>query len=312
MRRGSQIFDAVQRFFGTGGFPLFSLCFLFFYELLLIGLLLAPGGPSGLGAFADDFRVWCFGYDPATGHLQWSFVLSMMGPPVMLGAMLALLWWEPLRGALVRPATVSRHALAAAASVAAVAAGFVFLGAEPAQGELPFPAEGLRTAHKPPQLRLVNQRGEPVDLAALRGQVVILTAVYASCPHTCPQILAQAKRAIASLSDEERESLRIVAVTLDPAKDTPEALADLATRHGLDAPLYNLVTGEPSEVEAVLDSMGIARERDPQTGMIDHANLFLLLDRGGRIAYRLTLGDRQERWLASALRVLVKEGDHAS
>jgi protein SCO1/2 len=150
-----------------------------------------------------------------------------------------------------------------------------------------------------------------VDLAALRGQVVILTAVYASCPHTCPQILTQAKRAIASLSDEERESLRIVAVTLDPAKDTPEALADLATRHGLDAPLYNLVTGEPAEVEAVLDSMGIARERDPQTGIIDHANLVLLLDRDGRIAYRLTLG-RQERWLVSALRVLVKEGDHAS
>ena len=312
MAHGSRAFDGAQRLFGTGGFPLFSLCFLFFYEVLLIGLLLAPGGQSGLGAFADDFRVWCFGYDPATGHLRWSLVLGMMGPPIMLGALLALVWWGPLREALVRPVALLRHASAAAALVAAVAAGFVLLGAEPVQGELPFPAEALRTAHKAPELRLTNQRGEVVDLASLRGRVVLLTAVYASCPHTCPLILAQAKRAIGALTAGEREHLRIVAVTLDPSNDTPQVLADLASRHGFDAPLYNLVTGDPAEVEGVLDSMAIARQRDPQTGVIDHANLFLLLDRDGKIAYRLTIGDRQERWLASALRVLLKEGDHAS
>ena len=43
------------------------------------------------------------------------------------------------------------------------------------------------------------------------------------------------------------------------------------------------------------------------TRMIDHANLFLLLDREGRIAYRLSLGDQQERWLVTALQVLLRE-----
>ncbi len=41
--------------------------------------------------------------------------------------------------------------------------------------------------------------------------------------------------------------------------------------------------------------------------MIDHANLFLLVDRAGRIAYRLTLGERQQRWLTSALEFLLRE-----
>jgi len=44
--------------------------------------------------------------------------------------------------------------------------------------------------------------------------------------------------------------------------------------------------------------------------VIDHANLFLLLDRNGKVAYRLGLGDRQERWLASALRILLQEPTH--
>ena len=67
---------------------------------------------------------------------------------------------------------------------------------ETAQGELPFPAEALRISQRAPAFRLTDQSGQPVDLAALRGSVVVLTAVYASCPHTCPLILAQARDAV--------------------------------------------------------------------------------------------------------------------
>ncbi len=94
---------------------------------------------------------------------------------------------------------------------------------------------------------------------------------------------------------------------MDPEKDSQESLARLAENHGLQSPLYNLVTGKPSEVERVLDRMEVARERDPETGVINHANLFLLIDRQGRVAYRLGLGERQQRWLVSALKVLLKE-----
>ena len=58
--------------------------------------------------------------------------------------------------------------------------------------------------------------------------------------------------------------------------------------------------------------MQVARKRDPETGVIDHANLFLLIDREGRLAYRLGLGERQQRWLTSALRVLLDEKGPAS
>jgi protein SCO1/2 len=158
-----------------------------------------------------------------------------------------------------------------------------------------------------PDFVLTNQMHEPVELAALQGNVVILTAVYASCPHTCPVILSQVKDAIAQLAPEQRDDLRLVAVTMDPDHDSPEILARLAENHGMQAPLYNLVTGESSEVERILDRMQFARERDPETGIISHVNLYLLIDRDGRVAYRLGLGDRQQRWLASALKVLLKE-----
>jgi protein SCO1/2 len=270
-------------------------------------MLLAPSGPTGLGAFAEDFRIWCFGYDPATGHTDVAYVMSMIVPQFMIGGFIAFFWWEPLREISKQPRLIALYLGAAALLVAGASAGFAFTAEQGQKGELPFPAEELRTAHEAPQFALINQLRETVGPAAFEGNVVILTAVYASCPHTCPLILTQAKRAIAELSPEERDGLRVIAVTMDPEHDSPDVLLELATNHGMQPPLYHLVTGAPAEVEPLLDRMEIARQRDPETGIINHANLFLLIDREGRVAYRLGLGERQQRWLTSALRVLLRE-----
>jgi protein SCO1/2 len=302
---------AAQRFFAGGGFPAFALSSLVFWEVVLLSLLLAPAAPAGMGAFAEEFRVWCFGWDPATGRFQTGLVLSMTTPPLLLGAILLLLWWQPLRELARRRLSLLLHVAAAALVVGAAAGAFAALGGAPATGELPFPAEALRTAHRAPPLRLVNQAGEGVDLARLRGRVVLLTAVYERCSRSCPSILEQARRAVEEQPVPARSDLRVIGVTLDPEHDTPGSLSRLARRHGLEPPLYQLATGSPAEVEAVLDAMSVARRRDAQTGVIDHANLFLLIDRRGRLAYRFALGPRQERWLGSALRLLLDESGDA-
>ena len=307
MKRPSPSLEALRDLLTGGAFPAFALSLLLCWALFLIAMLLAPANANGLGAFAEDFRIWCFGYDPATGRTEWAYVMAMILPQFMIGALIAYLWWEPLTEILRKPRIVARHLGAALLIVAGTSLGFVLSGSQAATGELPFPAEELRTAYAAPEFALTNQAEETVDLAALRGTVVMLTAVYASCPRSCPAILGQATAAIAELAPEEREGLKVIAVTMEPERDSPEVLARLAKNHGLQLPLYNLVTGAPADVERLLDRMEIARQRDPETGVIDHANLFLLIDRDGRVAYRLGLGDRQRRWLTSALRLLLKE-----
>ncbi len=299
--------EAIRGFITGGAFPVFSISLLASWEVFVIGMLLIPPSPSPLGAFAEDFRIWCFGYDPATGRTEWAYVMSMLLPQIMMGSFIALFWWGPLGEMLRQPKRAFSHAVAAVVIVAGSTLGFAFTNSTPATGELPFPAEAIRTAFDSPQLSLTNQEGVAVDLEALRGRVVILTALYASCGHSCPLILTQTKAALAELAPGELQDISVIAVTLDPSNDSAEVLAHLADGFGLQAPLYNLVTGPSQEVERVLDDMQIARTRDPETGVIDHANIFLLVDREGRLAYRLGLGERQEAWLTAALRVLVKE-----
>ncbi len=302
--------NAAWGFLAGAGFPVFALVLLALVGAGMTAMLLLPSSATGLGAFADDFRRWCFGWDPETGRYDVMLVISMLTPPWMLAAVIAAVWWEPLQQVLARPARLVGPASSASLIVAGTVASFAWLAPAAPVGDLPFPERELRTAHPAPALRLTNQGGEPVDLAALRGKVVVLTAVYASCPHTCPTILVQARNAIDELPAAQREDLRVVAVTLDPAHDSPEVLAELAGMHTLEQPLYQLVTGPPPEVERILDQMEVARVRDPETGVIDHANLFLLLDRAGRVAYRFTIGEQQQRWLTAALRVLLDEEAH--
>ncbi|MBW2270311.1 MAG: SCO family protein [Deltaproteobacteria bacterium] len=308
MRDGAgSLIGRLHAFLAGGSFAAFALSVLLCWEVLLIGIFLVPPAPTTLGAFAETFRVWCFGYDPATGRTQWAEVMAMFLPQLMLAGIILLFWWEPLHQIMRRPRAAFFHVGLAALLVAGSATGFALSENSPATGELPFPAEELRIAHRAPDLSLINQEGDEVALPALRGKVIALTAVYASCGHTCPAILAQAKASVAELTAEQLDDLRVVAVTLDPEHDSTEVLARLAQHHDLQAPLFNLVTGASPEVENTLDQMQIARERDPETGVINHANLFLLIDRDGKLAYRFGLGERQQRWLTTALSILLNE-----
>lgn len=302
--RGERLVGATTRLLAGGGFAAFALALLATYEAFLVALLVMPS--AGVGSFAEEFRMWCYGYDPATGSMQWALVISMLSPPWVLGAGLAWLWGDALRAMTVRARAAA--AVPGALLVLAGAIGLVAVSRPGETGDLPFPGRAIRTAYEAPPLDLVDQTGAPVRIGDLEGEVVLLTAVYAHCNHTCPQILTQAKAALAELSAEETGDVRVVAVTLDPERDTPEVLADLADMHGLPAATWRLATGDPLVVEDVLDRMGIERTKDPATGVIAHANLFLLVDREGRVAYRLTLGERQERWLVAALRELLAEG----
>lgn len=299
------IFDT----FAGWRFPVFALSLIVAYELFVVTMLFLPISDDAVGRFAEEFKTWCFGYDPATGRSQPMYLVLMLTEPLVLGLVFTAVYSKQLKGILATPRRVLPY-FGTALAVIVASIGVLLSssdGAAAPNGALPFPAERIRTSYVPPAFDLLDHEGRPVSLQALSGQVVVLTGVYASCGFTCPMILKQAKRAIAALTPEERASVTMLGVTLDPAHDTPEVLAKMAAGQGVAAPTFRLATGAPSVVEPLLDRLGIERRRDPETGVIDHSNLFLVVDRQGRIAYRLTLGERQEQWLITALQQLIAE-----
>jgi protein SCO1/2 len=88
----------------------------------------------------------------------------------------------------------------------------------------------LRPAKPAPVLALRNYTGRPVSLSALRGKAVLVTFVYTHCPDVCPLIISSLAAAERQLGPQSRR-LQILAVTVDPRRDTPSAIrAFLAAR----------------------------------------------------------------------------------
>ncbi len=302
-----RLLDGIQSVFGTWRFPAFMLFALVFVDALTGAMLLVPPSNTGLGAFAEEFKVWCFGYDPATRTMEWGYV-SMMGAELLvLGLIIVAVWWRQLADLRRTPRKVAAAATAALVVVAGAAAAFGAIRPARRDAVLPFPAERLRTSFAAPDFTLTDQDGNPLTLSSLRGHPVMVTGVYARCGSTCPMLMRGARDALAALTPAERSDVRAVAITLNPEHDTPPVLAEMARAHHVSAPGFRLVTGDPREVNRALDAFNIARTRNPATGVIDHANVFVLIDRRGRIAWRLSLGSQNRQWLPAALGILARE-----
>lgn len=300
--------ERLQSLFASWVFAAVVLTALGSFEVLAIAMLLIPGGEGALGAFAEEFRTWCFGYDPATGSMQWAYTTMMMAHPFVLGGLVGALWWRPLSEAWRHRRVALLSTTFASLGSAALAVLAMALMSGPASAtELPFPAEALRVRHAPPSFELTDQDGRRITLAALQGDVVVITGIYATCGHTCPRIMAQIDGALSALSPAARRDVRVLAITLNPEHDTREVMAQAAERYEVSAPTHHLLSGSPDRIEPLLDRLEIARRKDPHTGVIDHANVFIVIDRSGHVAYRFALGERQEQWLARALAVLAAE-----
>jgi len=306
------ILDFIHRIVASWRFPLVILYFLFFYTALMLSVLLFPQSESAWGQFADSFKTWCLGYDPATGEMETAFVVMMLVNPIVLSFLIWVVWNKQLKQAWQNKTTFIAYGTVCFALMATLGSCMFLLDQGRVSGELPFPAEELRTASNAPTFTFTNQENKPVSLKDFAGQVVLLTGVYATCGNTCPMIMGQAKRAVARLSEEEQSRFQFVGITLDPERDTPEILAAMAAGQQVTTPLFHLVTGASQQVNDVLDHLNIARRRDPETGIIDHTNLFILLDKKGKIAYRFSLGERQEEWLVKAMKLLLAEKQDVS
>jgi protein SCO1/2 len=303
--------SALGRFFTGDGLPVFLMAALLVYEFFLLTVLFAPASWGAWGAFAEEFKIWCFSYDPRTGGMEWMSVVIMLAEPVFIVGLVVLIWrfgrtgTRGVGGWLRHP----RAALAGLGLGLCVAGSLYALG-RPSVAEAPlppFPGERIRTQLPLPAFALADHRGRPVSSGDLRGRVTLVTGVYAMCSTTCPEILLQVKALLEVLPAGARERLDVLALSLSPEYDTAELMAGVADAYGLAYPGFRYANGSPDAMRPLLRDFQFSPRRDEATGQVVHANLFILVDAGGRIAYRFNLDPRHEAWLRDAVLALVQE-----
>jgi protein SCO1/2 len=120
--------------------------------------------------------------------------------------------------------------------------------------------------------------GRPVTLSAQRGQVVALTFLYTTCPDVCP---LTATRFRASQTELQGDAGRVtfIAISVDPERDTPKAVQDFSSAHGLASNWYYLV-GDRAQLAPVWVAYGIGVQAGSST--VTHNDAVYLIDARGR------------------------------
>lgn len=172
-----------------------------------------------------------------------------------------------------------RNIIAALVLAIAVAAGLALALRGTGDAPAALSATLLPAGNELPEFALLDQGGSPVGRSAFEGQWDLVFFGFTNCPDICPAtmtILGQARRALEARGQEPLP--RVVLVSVDPERDSPEAMARYVAYFGED----NLgLTGELDEVRKLTDALGIFFQK-ASTGdsvyAVDHSTVVLLID----------------------------------
>jgi protein SCO1/2 len=133
-------------------------------------------------------------------------------------------------------------------------------------------------------IALTDQNGRHLTLRDLGGHPLVAAMIYTSCTAVCPRITEDMK-AIETKAGPAAD-VTYVLFSLDPARDTPEALRHFASDHHLDG-RWRLVTTSEDGVRELAAALGI-KYNDLKNGEIAHAATIFILDREGVVRHRQT------------------------
>lgn len=131
---------------------------------------------------------------------------------------------------------------------------------------------------------LVRSNGDVFQLSQYRGDVVLLYFGYTMCPDVCPITLAQLNLALEKLKPEDAARVKVVFVTVDPDRDTPEIAQEYVERFN---PNFIGLSGTEDELAQAWQGYGVFREivaSDSAAGYaVDHTARIMAVDRDGKL-----------------------------
>ena len=130
------------------------------------------------------------------------------------------------------------------------------------------------------QVFVEDQYGDITGLDRYKGQPVLVTMFYASCPHVCPMLISTIRLTESKLSDENRAALRVLTISIDPERDTPEKLRETMKRHNIDDARWSMVRPKPGDLRTIAGVFGVRYKQLPE-GEFNHTTRIILLDRDG-------------------------------
>jgi len=173
------------------------------------------------------------------------------------------------------------------------------------------PADGNRLAviMQAPDFTLTTQDGGTLKLADLKDQVCLVSFVFTTCNGTCPATthrMGQVQAALKQRGLDKGGHVRLLSITLDPARDTPEVLRKYMDLYDAEPGNWTFLTGDKERVNKVVAAWGMWA-KPAANGQLDHPSRVFLVDRKGRVREIYNLSFFKAAWVLDDVELLLKE-----
>jgi cytochrome oxidase Cu insertion factor (SCO1/SenC/PrrC family) len=128
------------------------------------------------------------------------------------------------------------------------------------------------------QFTLTERSGATVTHQELRDYIWIADFIFTSCAGPCPMMTAQMADLQEALFNETK--VKLVSISVDPDRDTPEVLTDYASKFEADTHRWWFLTGDIAQITTLaVERFKLGSVENP----IFHSTKFVLVDGQGRI-----------------------------
>lgn len=146
-----------------------------------------------------------------------------------------------------------------------------------------------------------DQDGKVVKLADLAGQPVVLSLVYLSCHYTCPTTITEMQGIRGKLDAKTRAQTRFVLISIDPERDTPQAMQAYTKKRKLDSKEWTFLTAKSDrEVRELAVALSYQYQK-AKDGEFAHSFIIYVLDKNGVIKDRVIGANQDKAALIKAL-----------
>jgi cytochrome oxidase Cu insertion factor (SCO1/SenC/PrrC family) len=129
-----------------------------------------------------------------------------------------------------------------------------------------------------PDIKLVNQFGQPMSLGQFRGKVVMLSFEDSECTTVCPlttQSMLQAKQMLGAAGNQ----VQLLGVDANPTATSVADVLAYSRAHGM-VNQWDFLTGSVAQLKVVWGAYHIAVQIEK--GQIDHTPALFVIDQQGR------------------------------
>jgi protein SCO1/2 len=142
--------------------------------------------------------------------------------------------------------------------------------------------DGSVIEHDIREFTFTDQLGRAVSSTDVDGKIYLTDFFFTSCPSICPKVKKQMLRIYDKVLDND--DILLISHTIDPKRDTPEALKLYADNMEIDHDKWRFLTGDKEALLDIADDYFVAAYEDPEApGGFDHSGKVILLDKAGRI-----------------------------